>query len=198
MRRIVPLVLALALPGLAPASSWELDPAHTAVQFAIRHLMVSTVRGRFDDVKGTVTLDEADPTKSSVAATIEAASIDTGNAKRDAHLREPDFLDVARYPQITFTSKRVAAAGENRWKVTGDLTLHGVTKEVVLDVEGSPKPTSDGRGNPKLGGIATTKIKRSDFGVTWNKPLDMGGVVLGDELNVTIDVELNPLDEKGT
>lgn len=191
MRPIALLVLALAVPRFAPASSWELDPAHTAVQFAVRHLMVSTVRGRFDDVKGTVTLDEADPTKSSVSATIEAKSINTANAKRDAHLREPDFLDVARYPTLTFASKKVEAAGANKWKVTGDLTLHGVTREVVLDVEGAPKPTSDPYGNVKLGGVATTTIKRSDFGITWNKALEAGGVVVGDDVGITIDVELN-------
>jgi polyisoprenoid-binding protein YceI len=190
MRRLV-LLFVLALPALAPASTWELDPAHTGVQFAIRHLMVTTVRGRFDTVKGTVNVDEADPAKSSVTAEIDAASINTGNAKRDAHLREPDFLDAAKYPKITFVSKSVAPAGPNKWTVSGDLTLHGVTKQVVLDVEGSPAPTRDPQGNPKLGGVATTKIKRSDFGITWNKPLDAGGVVLGDELTVTIDVELN-------
>jgi len=195
MRAVVLLTLVLAVPGLAPASTWELDPAHTGVQFAIRHLMVSTVRGRFGDVRGTVTLDDADPTRSSVTATIATASIDTGNAKRDAHLREPDFFDARRYPTITFVSKRVAAAGDGKWTVVGDLTLHGVTKEIALEVEGSPVPTSDPNGKPKLGGVATAKVKRSDFGITWNKPLDAGGVVLGNDVSVTIDVELNPKEQ---
>jgi polyisoprenoid-binding protein YceI len=191
MRRLVLLALVLVFPTLAPASTWEIDPAHTAVQFAVRHLMVSTVRGRFRKVQGTATVDDADPTKSSVTATIDAASIDTGNEKRDAHLRQPDFLDVEKHPTLTFTSKSVASAGANKWKVTGDLTLHGVTKQVVLDVEGSPAPTADPYGNVKLGGVATTTIKRSDYGISWNKALETGGVVVGDDVQITIDIELN-------
>jgi polyisoprenoid-binding protein YceI len=193
MRRLVRSAAAalLALPSLAAASTWNIDPAHTSAQFAVRHLMVSTVRGTFGKVSGTATIDEQDITRSSVEATIDAASIDTRNEKRDQHLRSPDFLDTAKHPTITFKSKKVQAAGENKFKVTGDLTLHGVTKEVVLDVEGSPKPMKDPMGNVKLGGVATTKINRKDFGVVWNSPLEGGGVAVGDEVSITIDVELN-------
>jgi len=190
MRRFVLLALVLSLPSLAPASTWELDPAHSNVQFAVRHLMVSTVRGRFQKVQATATFDEADVTKSAVTATIDAASIDTGNEKRDGHLKSPDFLDAAKFATITFKSKSVASAGDGKWKVTGDLTLHGVTKEVVLDVEGSPKPVNDPMGNVRLGGSASTTIKRSEFGVAWNKPLETGGVMVGDDVQITIDVEL--------
>jgi len=184
------VIAGLALVAPASASTWDIDPAHTSAQFAVRHLMVSTVRGAFGKVSGSVNFDESDPTKSSVEATIDAASIDTRNEKRDQHLKSPDFFDVEKFPTITFKSKKVEAAGANKFKVTGDLTLHGVTKEVVLDVEGSPKPMKDPRGSLKLGGVATTKINRKDFGVVWNSPLEGGGVAVGDDVDVTIDVEL--------
>jgi polyisoprenoid-binding protein YceI len=178
------------LPAWAVASTWEIDPAHTRANFAVRHLVISTVRGTMGQVTGTAVLDESDVTKSSVTATIDAKGIDTREAKRDEHLRGPDFLDVAKYPTITFTSKTVEPAGAGKYKVTGDLTLHGVTKEVTLDVTGSPTPMKDPFGNTKLGGVATTKLNRQDFGIAWSKALDGGGLVVGDEVEVTIDVEL--------
>jgi polyisoprenoid-binding protein YceI len=183
-------VAGLALPSVAPGSTWTIDPAHTSAQFAVRHLMVSTVRGEFGKVAGTATVDDGNLTKSSVEATIDAGSIDTRNEKRDQHLKSPDFLDVARHPTIAFKSKKVERVADARFKVTGDLTLHGVTKEVVLDVEGSPVPLKDPFGNVKLGGTATTRINRRDFGIVWNKALETGGVVVGDEVQITIDVEL--------
>jgi polyisoprenoid-binding protein YceI len=152
--------------------------------------MISTVRGDFGKVSGTARIDPQDITKSSVEATIEAASINTRNEKRDAHLRNADFLDVEKYPTITFTSKRVEKLSDTRYKVTGDLTLRGVTKEVVLDVEGSPVPIKDPRGNLRVGGQATTKINRTDFGITYNTPLETGGVVIGEEVAITIDIEM--------
>jgi polyisoprenoid-binding protein YceI len=193
MRRLVLSAVAsvaVGFPCLAGASMWKIDPVHTSAQFGVRHLMVSTVRGTLGTVTGTVNLDEKDLTKSSVAASIDAAAIDTRESKRDAHLKSPDFFDVAKYPTITFTSKKVTKLGETKFQVTGDLTMHGVTKEVVLDVEGAATPFKDPTGNLKLGGMATTKLNRQDFGLQWNKALDGGGVVIGDDVAVTIDLEL--------
>lgn len=193
MTRIARLAAAAALlaaPSLAAASTWQIDSAHTNAQFAVRHLMVSTVRGTLGKVSGTLTLDEADVTKSSVTATVDATGIDTRDAKRDEHLRSPDFLDTKQYPTITFASTKVEKDGDGRYKVTGNLTLRGVTKPAVLTVEGSPTPLQDPFGNTKLGGVAKTKINRQDFGIAWNKKLDAGGLVVGDEVDVTIDIEL--------
>jgi polyisoprenoid-binding protein YceI len=185
---IVTLALALAAPAVAQ-TRWEIDPAHTSVQFSIRHLMISNVRGEFTKVSGTVVGDEKDPTRSTVEATIDTASIDTREPKRDEHLRSPDFLDTTKYPTMTFKSKRIEKAGENKYKVTGDLTLHGVTKEVVLDVEGPTPPTKDPMGKTRAGAQATAKLDRRDFGITWSKALEGGGLVVGNDVNVTIDVE---------
>jgi polyisoprenoid-binding protein YceI len=195
MRRyIVSTFLAtiLALPAVGRASTWEIDSAHSSAQFAIRHLMVSTVRGDFRKVSGTVTLDDKDPTKSMVEATIDVASLNTGIEKRDNHLKSPDFFDVAQYPTMTFKSKKVQkAGGEGKYKITGDLTLHGTTKEVVLDFDGNLKPIKDPTGKTKIGGTATTKLNRKDFGLTWNKALETGGVVVGDDVTITIDLEMS-------
>lgn len=193
MRRLLVsaiIVAVLGLPLLSHGAIWDIDPAHTSAQFAVRHLMVSTVRGEFSKVSGTVNLDEQDPTKSSLEATIDTASINTRVEKRDQHLKSPDFLDVAKYPTIAFKSKKIEKVSDTNFKVTGDLTLHGVTKEVVLEVEGSTKASKDPSGNLRIGGVATTKINRQDFGVQWNKALETGGVVVGDEVTITIDVEL--------
>lgn len=194
MHRFTRLAVAAAwllAPSLAAASSWQIDSAHSSAQFAVSHLMVSTVRGTLGKVTGNVTLDESDITKSSVSATIDATGIDTREAKRDEHLRSPDFLDTKQFPTITFTSTKVEKLDERRFQVTGDLTLRGVTKPVVLTVEGSPTPMQDPFGNTKLGGVVKTKLNRQDFGIAWNKKLDAGGLVVGDEVDVTIDVELN-------
>jgi polyisoprenoid-binding protein YceI len=183
-------LIVLASPVLSRAATWTIDPAHTSAQFAVRHLMVSTVRGEFGKVNGTVNLDEQDPTQSTIAATIDATSINTRVVKRDEHLKNPDFLDVVKYPTITFKSKKIEKVSDTKFKVTGDLTLHGVTKEAVLEVEGSPAPIKDPSGNPRIGGVATTKINRQDFGLQWNRALETGGVVVGDEVSIIIDVEL--------
>ena len=181
---------ALALPSLAGATTWEINPGHSAAQFSVRHLMVSNVRGEFGKVTGTVDIDDKDITKSTVDATIDASTVNTRDEKRDGHLKSPDFFDVAKFPTITFKSKKVAKAGAGKLKVTGDLTIHGVTKEVVLNVEGPSKEAKDPWGNIKSGAEATTKVNRKDFGLTWNKALETGGVVVGDEVSLTIDVEL--------
>ena len=193
MRRTIILaaaVLCLVAPGLLHAAPWEFDPAHTGVHFKVRHLMVSSVRGDFEKVSGKIVYDEADVTKSSADITIDTGSINTRVAKRDEHLRSPDFLDAAKYPAITFKSKRVEKSGSGTLKMTGDLTIHGVTKEVSLTVEGPTPAIKDMQGNARVGGQATTKISRKDFGLAWNKALETGGVVVGDEVEITIDVEI--------
>jgi len=190
LSRLTVAVVLLAVPALARASTWQIDPAHTSVQFAVRHLMVSTVRGELGKAAGSVTLDESDLTKSSVEATVDVTAINTREPRRDEHLKSPDFLDAAKYPTITFKSTKVEKVADDHYKVTGDLTIRGVTKSTVLDVTGSPKPINDPMGNVKLGGSATTRINRQDFGVSWSKSLDGGGVVVGDDVDITIDIEL--------
>jgi polyisoprenoid-binding protein YceI len=158
------------------------------VEFSIRHLMIATVKGRFADVQGTVVIDDADPLATSIDVTIDAASIDTRMAQRDEHLRSPDFFDVANFPTLTFKSRRMVRDGEDV-KVTGDLTIRGVTREVSLNVTANGQQT-DPWGGTRAGFEATGRIKRSDFGLTWNQALEAGGVVVGDDVKLSIDVEL--------
>jgi polyisoprenoid-binding protein YceI len=183
------LHLATALLTLAPLATaqlqtWNIDPAHTAAQFSVRHLGISTVRGAFTKVSGTVQYDAADPTKTTIDATIDASSIDTRVEMRDKDLRSPNFFDVAKFPTLTFKSKKVEAAGSGKLKVTGDLTIHGVTKETVLDVEGPSAPVKDPWGNQRTGASASTKINRQDFGMTAD------AAMVGDEIPITIDLEM--------
>ena len=187
---------ALVAPSLAFGASYDIDPAHSAASFAVKHMMVSTVRGEFDKVSGTVVLDEKDLKGSRVEATIDATTISTRNEKRDAHLKSPDFFDVEKFPTITFKSTGVKAAGKGKFKVAGDLTMHGVTKAVVLDVESPATEAKDPYGNIKRGAVATTKLNRKDFGLGWNAALETGGVAVSDEVVVTIDLELNRTDAK--
>ena len=186
------LVIAAACSLVAPlrvhAATWEIDPAHTSVQFSVRHLMISNVRGEFTKLGGAIVGDEANPTVARIEATIDTTSIDTRNAKRDDHVRGPDFLDTGKFPTMTFRSTKIEKAGDGKWKVTGDLTLHGVTKPVVLDVTTSA-PRKDPWGNLRAGAQAQTTINRQDFGVRYNSSLEGGGVVVGDEVTVTIDAE---------
>lgn len=191
MKRLAAAVAVLAAPVLALAdpSVWMVDPAHTHASFTIRHLVISNVRGEFQKLAGTVQLDEKDVTKSSVEATIDATSIDTRVADRDKHLRSPDFFDVATYPTITFKSTRVEQAGQGKLKVAGDLTIRGVTKPVVLDVEGPTAEIKDPWGNARRGFSATTKVNRRDFGLNWSKLIEAGPVV-GDEVKIEIEAEL--------
>ena len=189
---VVAALFAFALGGPAlgrAADTYDIDPSHTAVQFSVRHMMISNVRGEFTKLSGKATGDVANPTAATVEATIDAASIDTRDAKRDEHLRGADFLDTAKFPTITFKSTKVEKAGD-AWKLTGDLTLHGVTKPVVLDVTNVTPPTKDPWGNTRIGAQATTKINRRDFGIVFNKTLDGGGLLVGDEIAITIDVEV--------
>jgi polyisoprenoid-binding protein YceI len=192
MHRIVrslSLAACLLAPVLGEAATWELDPVHSSIAFSIRHMMISSVRGQFRTFSGTATGDPSKPADATIEATIDAASIDTGNEKRDTDLKSPNFFDVEKFPKITFKSKKIESAGPGKAKVTGDLTMHGVTKEVVLDVEGPTAPIKDPMGNTKAGAHATTKINRKDFGITWNKAMDGGGIMVGDDVDVTIDVE---------
>ena len=182
-----------AVTGTSQASKpiqWQLDPAHSAAHFSVRHLMISNVRGEFDKVSGNVALDPSDPTKSTVEVSVDTATIDIREPQRDEHLRSADFLDVANHPAITFRSKRITAAGADRFKVTGDLTIRGTTREVTLDVEGPTPPIKDPWGNVRTGVSATTKINRKDFGLVWNALTETGGVVVGDEVSITFEAEL--------
>jgi len=185
----IAIALLVALPVLADADTWQIDPAHTNVEFSVRHMMISNVKGQFQKTSGTITISGNDPTSAKIDATIDATSINTRVDKRDAHLKSPAFLDVDKFPTISFKSTKVEAAGPGKWKVTGDLTLHGVTKPAVLDVESTGTPVNDPMGNTRAGASATTKIDRKDFGLTWNQPLETGGVMVGDEVAISIDVE---------
>ena len=187
----VAVAAALAAPGLALAqtSTWTIDSAHAHSAFTIRHLVITNVRGEFGKTTGTLVLDEKDITRSTVEATIDATTIDTRVADRDTHLKSADFFDVAKFPTITFKSTKVEKAGEGRLKVTGDLTMRGVTKPVVLDVAGPTGQITDPWGNVKRGVVATTKIDRRDFGLTWSKAIEAGPVV-GNEVNIEIEAEL--------
>ena len=185
----ITIALIVALPVLANADTWQIDPMHSNVEFSVQHMMISNVKGQFQKTSGTITVNGSDPTSAKIDATIDASSIDTRVEKRDMHLKSPDFLDVAKYPTITFKSTKVEADGPGKWKMTGDLTLHGVTKPVVLEVESSGTPIHDPMGNTRAGASATTKIKRGEFGLTWNKVLESGGVMVGDEVAISIDLE---------
>ena len=192
MRRIWVAAIALlaSLPMVAQAASFGIDSAHSSAQFAVKHLMVSTVRGTLGKITGTANLDESDISKSSVEATIDVKGIDTREEKRDNHLRGPDFFDADKFPSIHFKSTKVEAAGSDKFNITGDLTIRDVTKPVVLAVEGSAKPIKDPFGNDRMGGVARTRINRKDFGMSFNKTMDNGGVVVGDDVDITIDLEL--------
>ena len=169
--------------------TYEIDPTHSSVSFSVRHLMVSNVRGEFKKFSGTLKFDPDSLTNSGVVATIEASSISTGDDKRDAHLRSADFLDVEKFPTITFVSKKIGPQ-EDGGKVTGDLTIHGVTREITLKVEGPTEEIKDSWGKHRVGASATAKLSRKDFGLVLNPTTETGGIVVGDEIKITIDVEV--------
>lgn len=193
LARAIPAVVlagALSFPAVAATSTWQIDPNHSAAQFAVRHLAISTVRGAFTKVSGTVQLDDKDISKSTVDVTIDAASVDTRVPDRDKDLRSDHFFDVEKYPTLSFKSTKVEQVEAGKLKVTGDLTIHGATKQVVLEVEGPTAPVKDPWGNQRAAANATTKVNRQDFGVKWNAKMDNGGWVVGDDVAITIDVEL--------
>jgi polyisoprenoid-binding protein YceI len=178
------LVAALSLPAAAATSSWQIDPAHSSAQFAVKHLMISTVRGAFTSVKGSLQFDDKDITKSTVDVTIDVNSVDTRVPDRDKDLKSDHFFDADHFPTITFKSKRVEQVAPGKLKVTGDLTIHGITKEAVLDVDGPTAPVKDPWGNQRIGVSASSKITRQDFGITY------GPGMIGDEIFITVDAEL--------
>ena len=169
-------------------ATYKIDPAHSGAEFVVRHMMISNVRGGFTKVEGTIEYDPASVAATKIDAKIDASSIDTREKDRDAHLRSADFLDAEKFPAIAFKSKKVEANGDGELKVTGDLTIHGTTKEVVLDVDGPTPEAKDPFGNVRVGASAKTKIKRSEFGLTWNAALETGGFLVGDELKIELDI----------
>jgi polyisoprenoid-binding protein YceI len=171
-------------------TEWKLDPAHSAAHFSVRHLMISNVRGEFTKIAGSAVLNPADLSKSSVEVTIEAGSLSTREPQRDEHLRSADFFDVAHYPELKFRSQQIEKLGDEHYRVTGDLTIRGVTKEVALDVEGPTPSVKDPWGNVRVGVTGTAKINRKDFGLVWNALTETGGVMVGDEVKINLEAEL--------
>jgi polyisoprenoid-binding protein YceI len=177
-------------PGTATArTAWKIDPVHSQIEFSVRHMMITTVKGRFSGVDGTVSIDEANPSNAEVDVRIDVSTVDTRESQRDAHLRSADFFHVEQFPHITFKSKRIVDRKGNEFKLAGDLTMRGVTKEVVLDVveEGRGK---DPWGGERLGFTATTKVKRSEFGLNWNQALEAGGVLVSDDIKINLELQL--------
>jgi polyisoprenoid-binding protein YceI len=168
---------------------WTIDPSHSTAEFTVRHLMITNVRGRFGTLSGTVDLDPTRPESAVIDVTIDAASIDTRDEKRDAHLRSADFFDVEKFPTITFKSTKVSPTSDG-YQAVGDLTIHGVTKQVTLDVEALSSPSKDPWGNTRIGTSATTKINRKDFELNWNAALETGGVLVGDQVKIGLEVSL--------
>ena len=184
------LAAALSLPAAAATSNWQIDPQHSSAQFSVRHMAISTVRGAFSKVTGTINLDDKDISKSTVDVVIDVTTVDTREPNRDNDLRSDKFFDVAHYPTMTFKSKKVEQVAPGKLKVTGDLTIRGTTKEIILDVDGPTPPIKDPWGKQRAAASATTKVNRQDFGVKWNATLDNGGVVVGDDVSINIDVEM--------
>ncbi|MBK5291747.1 MAG: YceI family protein [Acidobacteriia bacterium] len=182
-------IVALACCATSLAQDWQIDRAHSAAQFSVRHLMVSTVRGHFGKLTGTIRYDPANPAAASVQAEVDVSTVDTREAKRDAHLKSPDFFDVQKYPTMTFQSTKVEPAGQGKFKVTGNLTMRGVTRQTIFHVDGLTAPIKD-RGGERIGATATAKVSRKEFGIIWNRVLEAGGVTVGDEVTITIDAEL--------
>ncbi len=170
-------------------TTWTIDPSHSAVEFAVRHMMISTVKGRFSDVRGTVMLDEEDPTRSRVEVAIGTASIDTRDEKRDAHLRSADFFDAEAHPEMTFVSRRIEVSADGRLKLMGELTIRGATREIALDVEDQGR-ARDPWGGDRASFTATGRLNRAEYGLEWNQALETGGVLVSNDVRITLDVQL--------
>jgi polyisoprenoid-binding protein YceI len=180
----------LATPQTAAATTtWNLDPAHSVAEFKVKHMMISNVKGQFHQITGKLTLDESDLSKSKIESVIDAASIETRDAQRNGHLKSADFLDVEKFPTLTFKSTGIKVVRDGELAVDGDLTIRGVTRNVTFTVEGPTPPAKDPWGNTRVAVSATTKINRKDFGLTWNTALETGGILVGDEVTITLDVQ---------
>jgi polyisoprenoid-binding protein YceI len=178
----------LAAPQTS-TTTWNIDPVHSVAEFKVKHMMISNVKGQFPKVTGALTRDESDLTNSRVEASIEAASIETRDPQRDAHLKSPDFFDVEKFPALSFKSTGIRLVRDGELAVEGNLTIRGVSRKVVFSVEGPTPPAKDPWGNTRVGVSATTKINRKDFGLTWNAALETGGILVGDEVTITLDVQ---------
>lgn len=185
------IALLCLLPGLqAQEGSWRIDPLHSLAQFSVRHMMISTVRGQFGGVKGTIRFDPKNPATASVEATIDCTTINTGEPKRDNDLKGEEFFDVKKFPVMTFKSKRVQVSGPGKLKVTGDLTINAITRQIVLNLDGPTPPVKDTLGREKVGVSATTKVSRKDYGILYNPIMETGGVAVSDEVAIMLDIEL--------
>jgi polyisoprenoid-binding protein YceI len=179
----------IAAATATTTTTWNVDPAHSAAEFKVKHMMISNVKGSFSGLSGVLTEHKIDSTLSSVEASVPVATINTGDAQRDAHLKSADFFDAEKFPALTFKSTKVVRKGEAEYEVTGDLTIHGVTKATTFAVEGPSAPNKDPWGNTRIGLSATTKINRKDFGLAWNAALETGGFLVGEEVAITLDVQ---------
>jgi len=177
-----------ALPATS-ITTWSIDPAHSIAEFKVKHMMISNVKGHFPKITGSLTIDGSGHANSRVEATIDAASIETRDAQRDAHLKSEDFFHVEKFPTLTFQSTAISRVGDGELSVEGDLTIRGVTRKVVFAVEGPTAPTKDPWGNTRIGVSAITKINRKDFGLVWNAALEAGGILVGDEVTITLDLQ---------
>jgi polyisoprenoid-binding protein YceI len=178
----------IAIPQTT-TTTWNIDPVHSGAEFKVKHMMISNVKGQFTVVNGILSLDEGDLTNSRVEASLDAASVNTRDAQRDAHLKSADFFDVEKFPTLSFKSTRVSRTGDGELAVVGELTIRGVTRAVVFNVEGPTAPGKDPWGNTRVGLSATTKVNRKDFGLTWNAALETGGILVGDEVTITLDIQ---------
>ena len=190
LNRLAGLTLFALWTLSAQNAAWRIDPLHSAAHFSVRHLMISTVRGEFSGINGMVQWDPKQPTRASVQATIDCATLTTGVAKRDEQMKGPDFFDVKKYPKMSFVSTKVEAAGEGKLKVLGDLTINATTRPVTLDVDGPSNPVKDAQGREKIGLSASTKFNRKEFGIVWNEVLETGGFAVADDVSIVLDIEM--------
>jgi polyisoprenoid-binding protein YceI len=188
VEEIETMTAATATPT-AGVTTWKIDPAHSQAEFKVKHMMVTNVKGGFSGITGTLKLSDVDPAHSSVEATIPVATLNSGDAQRDGHLKSPDFFDPDKYPTFTFKSTNVTRHAVGQHKVAGELTLHGVTKNVTFEVEGPSEPGKDPWGNLKIGLSATAKINRKDFGLSWNAALETGGVLVGEDVTISLEIQ---------